>query len=347
MRAISFSRTIKILVLLIMVVPVVFINQTRAAEVTSRRIALGTSTVSAVTTYDISFDIISVTDVGSIVLEICDNTPLETVPCTPSPGFDWNLATFSGQTGETGFSVHGNTTASRIVLGRAPAAPTPGPVSYSFTNVPNPSTLGTHYLRISTHITDDGTGAFTDRGGAAFSLNSGVDVSTFVPPFLEFCVGVAITSSDCSVVTGSNINFGNFSDASTAFATTQMVGATNGVGGYTVSVDGTTMTSGNNTIAALSGTGPSNTGVSQFGLNLRNNSSPNVGQNVTGLGSGAVRPNYNSVDNFRFNDGEQVAFSPLSTDYNKYTVSYIVNINTNQAPGVYATTISYIALATF
>jgi hypothetical protein len=322
-------------------------NKTEAADVTDRSVHLSSSTASATTSHEFEFTIATPGLIGSLAFEYCSNSPLDNVVCAPPSGFDISGAVLSTQTGETGFAVHANTTANRLVLTRPPAAAAAIPVQYLLDSVVNPDTPGTHYVRIYTYATDDATGLPTDRGGIAISLNSGVDVSTFVPPILEFCVAVAITSTNCTTTVGSNINFGTFESETTSFATTQMVAATNGVGGYSISVIGTTMTSGNNVIPALAAPSGSNAGTSQFGINLRNNANPNVGVNVTGLGSGAADASYNSPNNFMFADSDIVARSLLSTDYNKYTVSYIVNINPDQAPGFYATTISYVALASF
>jgi hypothetical protein len=107
------------------------------------------------------------------------------------------------------------------------------------------------------------------------------------------------------------------------------------------------MTSGNNTIQAMSSRGPSSQGTSQFGLNLRNNSNPNVGGDVTGVGTGAPTTEYSFSNQFKFVNGDTVAQSTLSSDYNKYTTSYIVNIDSNQPGGYYSTTLTYVAFASF
>lgn len=347
MRAKSASRLIKILVLLILVAPVIFFQQTQAAELQNRRLALASSLIGVTTQHDISFNIVTPGNIGSFAFEYCENSPIILVACDPPSNLDVTAAALSAEVGETGFSVHPNTTANRLVISRGVALAGAGPVQYTFDDILNADTLGQQYMRIYTYPTDDGTGPETDSGAVAYALTSGIDVSTFVPPVLVFCVAVSITSSDCTNTVGSNINFGDFTPTETSYATTQMVAATNGVGGYSITVDGTTMTSGNNIIPQLSAGGGSSTGNSQFGLNLRNNATPNVGQNITGAGTGSVTAGYNIPNNFRFNDGDVVASSALSTDYNKYTVSYIVNINPAQEPGYYAATISYIALATF
>jgi hypothetical protein len=154
-------------------------------------------------------------------------------------------------------------------------------------------------------------------------------------------------SANCSSASGDRINLGNLSTGSTKAGTSQFAGGTNSPSGYTVFIQGTTMTSGNNTIKALSVQTPSFPGNNQFGINLRDNSLPNVGTNTSGSGSATPMANYNTANQYKYLNGEAIARSTLPSDYNRMTVSYIININDSQPPGVYASTFTYLATATF
>jgi hypothetical protein len=125
-----------------------------------------------------------------------------------------------------------------------------------------------------------------------------------------------------------------------------MVIASNAGGGYSMWVAGTSMTSGANVITAMTG-GTAQKGTSQFGLNLIANTNPAVGQNPVGPGAGGVAAGYSQPDHFRFNSGDTLASVTLPDDLRKYTVSYIVNIPSNQPGGVYSTTLTYVCLANF
>ncbi len=57
--------------------------------------------------------------------------------------------------------------------------------------------------------------------------------------------------------------------------------------------------------------------------------------------------NYDTPDFYRFVPDEVVASNPTVENSRIYTVSYIVNVPTTQAPGVYVSTMTYICLATF
>ena len=109
---------------------------------------------------------------------------------------------------------------------------------------------------------------------------------------------------------------------------------------------GTSMTSGSNVLPALAGA-PSQEGDAQFGINLRANSDPIIGEDPTGPGSGGVTVGYNAPNLFRFQSGDAIATTSNPDDYRKYTVSYIVNVDENQPGGVYSTTLTYVALANF
>ncbi len=122
---------------------------------------------------------------------------------------------------------------------------------------------------------------------------------------------------------------------------------TNDETGYVLSVHGTTLTSGNNIIPNLSAPTSSQPGKSQFGMNLVSNSVPLVGSNPQGSGSGLPSAGYNINNRYKFTSGDRVAESTLPTEPNLYAVSYIANTNPDQAPGVYSTTLTYIATATF
>jgi hypothetical protein len=184
-----------------------------------------------------------------------------------------------------------------------------------------------------------------------------------MPESLVFCTGGTVNlngggNPDCATATSGDLDFGDFSPSATSSVTSQMAASTNADFGYAITYTGATMTSGSNTITALSSGGTSATGSSQFGLNLADNANPDIGSAVTPI-SGAtslqalVDTDYSTVDTFRFvTTGDTVASSDFDTtagpsDIQRYTVSYIVNVNGAQPVGTYTTTITYICTPTF
>ncbi len=317
-----------------------------AAEVSNRSIRIGTSLPGKTTTHRLQFNLSTAGNVGSIKFEYCTNSSLVNAPCTAPAGLNLTGATLTGQIGQTGFSKDASSTVNKLVLTRPVAPAAPGTVIYTFSNAVNPTGFGSVFVRISTYATTNATGAFTDYGTVVFAIIKGLGVNTFVPPFLIFCVAVTI-NTNCSNTSGSVRDMGTFTSASPSFTTSQFAGATNDFNGYSVHVAGTTMTSGNNTITPLSSQQGSNPGTRQFGFNLKANSNPAQGAEVTGVGTAVAQAGYNAADNYRFISGDLVASSPLSTDYNVFTVSYIVNIDNTQPLGFYSTTLTYIATAAF
>ncbi len=345
-----FTSTLMILVLLLTAAPG-FISGTvfAAPSLENREVLIGSSVASATTTHTFSFDVLSSDSLGSYVFEYCANSPLHVLPCTVPAGLDVSSATLASQSGETGFSIHGSTTANKLVLTRTPSSPTPPvPSVYRFTGVVNPSTPDrSFFVRLSTYGSTDGTGTIIDSGGVAFATDSGIGVSAYVPPFLEFCVAITIPKHNCSQAEGYQASFGRLSANQTKTATSQMTARTNADNGYTISTRGTTLTSGIESIDRVSSLSTSQAGTNQFGFNLRNNSGPNVGKNVFGPGHAGSFGDYNVKNRYKFKHGDIIVSHNEYSDYRTWTHSYIANIARNQPGGIYTTTISYIALASF
>jgi len=312
-----------------------------------RSLQLSNSQASQVGQYEVAFTIQDASAVGSLKLEFCSNSPLEGFSCTAPNGFDVSNASLVQSNGFIDMSIT-NRTANSLVLSRPPTPVTPPlTVIFTLTGVTNPSDNGSYYLKLSTYGSVDASGSRISFGAMAFAINTIINISAEVPPYLLFCAGVTISGLDCSNVTGNYINFGNLSVNQSSSAASQFLAATNAANGYNVSVSGTSLTSGNNVISALSAQDISRPGVSQFGMNLRANSDPSIGADPTGPGSGQPSTDYNTPDKYTFRSGDIVAGSGAVEDYRKYTASYIVNISRNQASGVYASTLTYTSTANF
>lgn len=319
----------------------------RADQIAPRSLTLSDSQgASHNVVYKVTVGFPSTALVGSIRIQFCSNTALVDDSCIAPFGFDASATSLVSQSGATGFSLSASSTANELILTRPPAAQLPVTGTYEFNNITNPSNAGSYYARVYTYSSSDASGPFVDAGGLAFAIDRSFAVSGEVPPYLTFCVGESITGIDCNTATEAFSDLGDLTPVVTSAAQTQFLVATNAQNGYSTWVMGTTMTSGNNTIAPMSG-GVAQKGVAQFGMNLRANSNPAVGLDPTGPGVGSVAANYNVPNHFRFNPGDTVATSALPDDARKYTVSYIVDVAANQPGGVYSTTLTYVCLANF
>jgi hypothetical protein len=323
-------------------------ERTSAFILFNRSVTIGSGVPSAVTTHSFKFDVPTTSTIGSIVLEYCSNNPDLVQPCTAPTGLDASPASLVSQSGNTGFSIDAaDSSQNKIVLSRPAAAGLITSNSYVFDNITNPSTPGfTTFVRLSTHAATDGSGPTEDTGGVAFAVQNTFTIGAFVPPFLQLCVGISV-APDCSSIIGDSLDLGILSSTHANDGQSQFSTATNDPAGYVVSALGNTMTSGNNTVAALANPSASFPGTGQFGINLRANLIPAVGQDPIGTGTAAPAANYDQPNRFVFNSGDAIASSPLNTNYNRMTVSYLVNVPDKQPPGVYATTITYVATVEF
>ena len=202
--------------------------------------------------------------------------------------------------------------------------------------VTNPST-GTYVLDIG--------GTFGDSGkiGIVIITDDQVVVSTTIDPTLTFVITT-------NTVTLTKSGGGNPDSSNTGFnegAANTLAASTNGDGGYTITYNGATLT-GANTIDAMAAKTTSSTGTEQFGINLKNNATPNTGADPSG-GSGTPAADYNTADQFRFIVGTttDLASASAPSDTTTFTVTYIVNVAGTTEAEVYTTTITYICTGNF
>lgn len=154
----------------------------------------------------------------------------------------------------------------------------------------------------------------------------------------------ATTTSDPSlacITNTSSLNFGSLSTSvvATATATFSVLNYTSY--GYVVQVVGSPPSNGAHTLTNLSSNAGSTPGTEQFGLNLIDNSSPNIGTNPvqvpdTTFSFGDAATNYDTLNSFRYNNGDIVAESVKTSGQTDYTMSYIINVATTTPGGSYS-----------
>jgi len=189
----------------------------------------------------------------------------------------------------------------------------------------------------------DIAGTMADSGSLAISIISddSISVTASVDPTITF----AINEADMT------IGFGTLSDSAARYATGDGNGSaveteahtmscsTNADHGYSITINGTTLTSGSNTIDAIGAVNSaSNPGTEQFGLRM-----------TASGGSGAVSAPYAAsgfaFDTASFPDEVAAASGPSTTT--TYSVRYLANISSTTEAGSYTTTLTYVATATF
>jgi len=322
-------------------------TQTTSAAVTqlfNRSLTMGSSLGGVTTSHEFSFYFPTTVNVGSISFEYCDD-PIEEIACVAPAGVDASGAALTSQVGETGFAIV-SATPNDLVIGRTPGNTNTQQNTYHFDTVVNPSNKGPFYVRIHAYSSSDASGPEVSFNSVVGAITQGIGVTTEVPDILYFCAAILIPT-DCSDANGDFIEFGVLTASDTRFGTSQFLVGTNAANGYTVTTNGPTMTSGAHTIPGIVVPDINRVGTSQFGINLRANTVPPAGSDPSGALVGIVMPNYATPDKYSYKDGDVVARSLGRSDEEKYTVSYIVNINPSQAPGIYNTTINYQCLASF
>lgn len=318
-----------------------------AAELGTRSLELSDNTAgTSSVTYNASFQITTAGTLGSVEFEFCSNSTLPADPCDAPIGMDVSNAVFTQESGISGLTIR-STTANEVLISRPPSAIGAVNATAIFGNITNPSSAGSYYLRVLTYPTQDGSGSYTDNGGMAIAITSPINVQVQVPPYLYFCTGNTISGIDCTTASGDFIELGQLLTTRTSSGQSQMVVATNAKNGYSIAATGSTLTSGNNTIPPLSADSPPQVGISQFGINLRANTSPSVGADPSGSGGGLPTVNYDQPNLYHYVNGDIVATNGSVEAGRKYTVSYITDISKSQPAGVYASTFTYVAMSNF
>lgn len=108
--------------------------------------------------------------------------------------------------------------------------------------------------------------------------------------------------------------------------------------GYTLQINGTPPKYGNYLLNTPTSPTSSQPGTEQFGINVVDNSTPDVGANLVQVPDaetsfGQAMPNYSQPNKFMYNSGDVVAFSNRSSGRTDYTVSMLVNIAGNTPAG--------------
>lgn len=342
-----------------------------AAQITTRSLELragatdGGSKPGGTVNHFFTYTLPTSGSVGSIKFQYCT---LAAGTCTLPTGAVTTAATLGAETGATGFSMVNTTNGSPYLTRVAAAITGPQIVTYRLDGIVNPTTTNqTFFVRISTYASTDTTGSAIDTGTVAASTATQIILDGTMPESLVFCtggtVGLTLGVPDCATATSGVISFNQlFSPTDTATATSQMAASTNAGFGYVISVNGPTLTSGANTISAISAAGGAAgiRGTSQFGLNLKANtvstSTPAIGTEVAPAANGTnykgqALAGYNTIDFFKFVTGNSVADSANGgaggTDAQIFTASYMVNVPGSQPAGTYTTTLTYICTPTF
>ena len=308
-----------------------------ATPITNRSVTIGSSVAGANTTYNFAFTVPSSTVIKSASFTACTTA---SGACTLAPGFSASSSTLASQPTNlgdaSGWTVDTSTSGALKLKKTANVAAPSGNQTVSFANVVNPSaTNSTFYIRMAT-FSDDAYTSGVDTGIVASSTAGQVTVTASVDEALTFTLGATTAA------------LGSLSSGTTGTGTSTMTVGTNAKTGYSVAYSGTTLNSDAGTITAMPTPAASTQGSKQFGLNLKANTAPSVGADVSGSGTGVPATGYGTANQFKFNTaGEEIASAVGPTNNNIFTTSYIANVDNLTSAGAYSTEITYTATAKY
>ena len=320
--------------------------------------------------------------VGSIEFLYC-TTPLPGTTCTAPTGLDASTVTTVAGTTAGEWTI-GTSTASRFRLTRAGGAGTiTDTQNLAFGNgntgtdyVKNPTTDNEDFFVRITTFSDTGFTTAVDQGTVANSTAEQIEVTAKVQETLNFSVGTTATTANitCDPLTGSALALGDgegvlsFQQSYDAHSYFRV--STNANVGTAIYYSGDTLKYGSESIDATDAVTPeaSNYGEEQFGLAINSDQGPGGGGTADQytFNSLVAQAPYDNGDG-TITDGGSATFAydvtslttpkmiadSSSQPVNKTitcdtgAVRYLGNISTTTAPGVYTTTLTYIAAPTY
>jgi hypothetical protein len=182
-----------------------------------------------------------------------------------------------------------------------------------------------------------GETAVGNTSSSSYQAQAGFD--TVSDPVLE----VAVNGS---------INFGVLDVASTASGTANVQVRTYLASGYTMIIAGPAPVNGSSNLDPMSTPTTSQIGTEQFGINLRNNATPDVGADPvqipdSSFSFGTPSSDYNVPDQYKYQNGDTIAYSNSSSGQTNYTLSMIVNMAASTPGGIYTSDYSIVVISVF
>ena len=189
-----------------------------------------------------------------------------------------------------------------------------------------------------------GANAVGNQSSANFDSQAGV--LTENEEFLEF------------VILDTSVDLGELTPTTTGTGTAEFYVRTYLSSSYAVySVAPSPSIAAGESLDPMTTTAASQQGTEQFGINLVDNTNPDIGANLANqpdgtFADGAISAGYGTVDQFRYVDGETIVEAPATvgnqgTGQTNYTISYIANVSALTPAGTYVMNHNLIAVPTY
>lgn len=383
----ALSLTTAAVVTFALALPMLWIGSAAAyGQVTARSITIGSSVVSASTTYTVGFTESASGIIKSVDIDFCTTSPIYGDSCTLPTGFSGSSATLSSQTGTSGWTLTQGT-AHLVISGSS--FNSAAAVSFTIASVTNPSTTGSFYARIYTYaaqsnnytsVTNPGT--VLDFGGIALSTADVVSITAKVFETLSFCVFQTSCGTPASLTLGDSTTGALSTSNAYVNSNAKFTLATNASSGVSVVMRGLTLCRAatlnftncpaytSPSVNTITGTGSTaaalSTGSEQFGMCADKNASSALTVNATYADSvstnncavaGLSTGTYSGTSRFGFNDDSSTGTNSAggssvmtsSTPVTSVTGSFIFlgDIATTTDAGIYTTALNYVATGTF
>ncbi len=171
---------------------------------------------------------------------------------------------------------------------------------------------------------------------------------------------IGTSNEDCATInptitfaiSSNSVNLGTISTATAGTGTHTLSVLSNAPSGFVITYNGPTLTNDgapSYTIPVYT-SGASSPGTAGFGINLKNNATPDIGaEPVTTYGTCNISSGYSTVDAYTFvaSTTTTIASSTSAPANCLYTTSYVGNISGVTGAGNYSSTITYVATGTF
>ncbi len=360
------SGALATFMLLTGIAPILLGSQTvYAAELEPRYINMSDSTAGkAGVTYGVNFTTATAGVIEEVIVDFCNESggsggPIVGTTCTAPTGLsvaNGGTVTATGVTGLnagtwTAGDINGTTTFTLSNTSATTSVAAGTAVSFNITSMVNPTAEGTFYARVYTYAAPNTTytatapGSYTDDGGDALSTNATIDVTATVQETLTFCVYTGAscnaTATSAAVPLGNQIGTSGIYVIDSSAVYTGAVNftvSTNAINGGTIYLYGGTLTSGTNTIPALTTAGSITAGTADFGLYLST-----LGTNVTASGG------YGTATTAYYLNTAGGALAAISGPVNASvsTITYGVTASNTTVPGVYTASHQLVATPKF
>lgn len=350
----STKKYLALIVMVTVISTTFFMTVARAASLTGLSDTMSNQTVSAHSSHIIKYT--AVTPLSA---------PSQTIVVTFPSGFNFTSKTIS-----TVSLTHGPSTGTEYTeaLAASPGSATWGAVFSGTNNVIltlTTPTSGSGAAPIASNdkviITYTSVNSVNPTGAANYSISLGSNGDTgviMVPIITNSQVSVSATVNQILSFSMSSglVGFGTLSSSNTQFATGNGTGSsteptfahtmnatTNVSSGYSITISGSTLTSGPNSIAAIPGSTPQSlvVGTPQFGIRA-----------TVASGTGAVEAPFNGgAGQYGFGTApllnQLFATSLGTTAATIYNINYAANISGATPTGSYITSLTYVVTANF